>query len=84
MRCEELISAEQIQLRVRELAQEITDRYRGKKLVLIGVMKGAFVFLADLIRHIDPQEVDISVDFIAVSSYEGTKSSGTVRTGKDF
>lgn len=77
-----LISREEIQSRVRELAEQITRDYRDRDLVMVGVLKGAFVFLADLARHVD---LPLEVDFVAVSSYgKDTKSSGVVRIIKDI
>jgi len=71
-----------IDRRVLELGREITEQYSGKDLVVIGVLKGAFVFLADLIRAID---LDIAIDFLQVASYgQGHMSSGAVRIGKDI
>lgn len=71
-----------IQERVRSLAQQISVDYSGKKLVAIGVLKGAFIFLADLVRHIS---VSTQIDFVRVASYgAGTVSSGKVRIIKDI
>lgn len=79
---EVLISEEDIQERVLELAQQINADYDGKgELVIIGVLKGAFIFLADLARRLT---IPRSVEFIAVSSYgEGSVSSGAVRLVMD-
>lgn len=77
-----LISTEQIQARVREIGQQITRDYAGKNLHVVGVLKGACVFLSDLMRAID---LPVSVDFIGISSYgAATKSSGEVRITKDL
>ena len=77
-----LIRRMAIQKRVREVAQQITRDYKGQKVHLIGVLKGACVFLSDLIREIN---LDTSIDFIAVSSYgKGKQSSGQVRVLKDL
>jgi len=77
-----LVTREQIAQRVKELGQKISEDYKGKELVLIGVLKGAFIFLADLIREIT---IPVDMDFIAVSSYaDGTKTSGVVRIIKDM
>ena len=79
---EVLISADEIQHKIDSLAKEIAEDYRGKDLLLVGVLKGAFVFMADLARHID---LPIEFDFMAVSSYgSSTKSSGVVRILKDL
>jgi hypoxanthine phosphoribosyltransferase len=78
-----LISAEQIQSRIRELAAEIGRDYgEGGQLHLVCVLKGAFMFLADLVRAMD---MPVSLDFMALSSYaKGTTSSGEVRLLKDL
>ena len=77
-----LISADEIQDKIRELAKQITEDYSDKDLLLVGVLKGAFVFMSDLARQID---LPIEFDFMAVSSYgSATKSSGVVRILKDL
>ncbi|MGE5481919.1 MAG: hypoxanthine phosphoribosyltransferase [Bacteroidota bacterium] len=79
---EVLISASAIQGKVAELGQWITRDYQGKDLGLICILKGALIFMADLIRQI---ELPVTVDFMAISSYgAGTKSSGVVRILKDL
>jgi hypoxanthine phosphoribosyltransferase len=79
---EVLFSEEQIQTRLRELGAELTRQYQGKDLVLVGVLKGSCIFMADLMRHID---LPLKIDFMAVSSYkDGTKSTGDVEILKDL
>jgi hypoxanthine phosphoribosyltransferase len=79
---EVLIDEETLQGRIRELGAEITDDYRGRDLLLVGVLKGAIFFMADLMRAI---EVPCEVDFMAISSYgAGVDSSGVVRILKDL
>ena len=68
-----LITEQQIQDKLRELGEQITRDYEGRELLLLGVLKGAFIFLADLMREVGG---DVSCDFIAVSSYAGTTSTG--------
>src|SRR5262249_3139324 len=76
------VQADDLQHRIREMAEEIARDYEGKDLLLIGVLKGAFLFLADLMRHLD---VGCEVDFMAVASYgSSTESSGVVRILKDL
>ena len=76
-----LLTREEIDAMVKRLGAEITRDYAGKKLFLICVLKGGFVFMADLVRAID---LPLEVDFIAVSSYgSSTKTSGVVRLLKD-
>jgi hypoxanthine phosphoribosyltransferase len=77
-----LISAEDIQAKLAELGAQITRDYAGRSLLLVGVLKGAFVVMADLARHI---ALPLEFDFMAVSSYgAATKTSGVVRILKDL
>ncbi|HVF52124.1 MAG TPA: hypoxanthine phosphoribosyltransferase [Actinomycetota bacterium] len=79
---EVLISADEIQQKILGLAKQITDDYRDKDVLLVGVLKGAFVFMSDLAREI---KLPLEFDFMAVSSYgSATKSSGVVRILKDL
>ncbi len=79
---EVLYSANAISGRIREMGAEITREYNGKDLVLVGVLKGSCVFLADLMREID---LPLTIDFMSVSSYkDGTKSTGDVEIIKDL
>jgi hypoxanthine phosphoribosyltransferase len=79
---EVLVTAEQIDKRIAELAAEIDKNYAGKDLVLVGVLKGAVMFMADLSRAI---QIPVQMDWMAVSSYgSGTQSSGVVRILKDL
>ncbi len=77
-----LLSSEQIQDKIATLGKHITEDYRDKDLLLVGILKGAFVFMADLARSI---HLPIEFDFMAVSSYgSSTRSSGVVRILKDL
>jgi len=77
-----VVTGEAIQQRIVELGRDLTDDYRGKDLLILGVLRGAILFLADLIRAID---LPLSIDFMAVSSYgSSTKTSGVVRILKDL
>ena len=76
-----LISEAQLRERIAELGAAITRDYAGLPLKLVGVLKGSFVFLADLARAID---LPIKLDFIGTSSYQGTSSSGVVRITNDL
>ncbi len=76
-----LVSKEEIHDICQRLGKEITQDYQGKEIVLICVLRGAIVFLADLMREI---EVPCEIDFMSVSSYTGTKSSGDVKIVKDL
>lgn len=79
---EVLISEEDLSKRVHELGQLISRDYAGKKPAIVAVLKGSFVFLADLVRAID---IECTIDFLAVSSYgNGTSSSGVVQITSDI
>lgn len=75
-----LIDEAALQVRVREVAADIRADAGDEPILLLGVLKGAFMFMADLMRHIGG---DVTCDFIAVSSYEGTTSTGEVQLRKD-
>ena len=77
-----LLSEEQIRLKVKELAAQISKDYEGKNPVVVGVLKGVFMFFADMVRSID---VHCEVDFMCISSYGcGTTSSGNAEVRKDL
>ncbi|MCS7043785.1 MAG: hypoxanthine phosphoribosyltransferase [Bryobacteraceae bacterium] len=80
-RFEVLIPHERIQQRVAELGRQIAQDYAGRSLVMVGVLKGSFMFLADLIRHID---LPLRIEFIGTKSYEGTTTTGQVQLTKDL
>ena len=77
-----LITAEQLQARIGELAAQIDADYAGRELLLVGVLKGAIMVMADLARAM---HLPVQMDWMAISSYgSGTKSSGVVRILKDL
>ncbi|NPV26133.1 MAG: hypoxanthine phosphoribosyltransferase [Firmicutes bacterium] len=77
-----LITTEQIKQRVKEMGKEITRDYADRELLIVGILKGAFVFMADLVREIT---IPVALDFMDVSSYgSATESSGVVRIMKDL
>ena len=78
-----LLSEDVLRARIRELGAQITRDYAGRRLLVVGVLKGSLIFMADLLRAIG-SEVDVHVDFLAVSSYAGTASTGTVRVLLDL
>lgn len=79
---EVLITKEQIAERIVEVAKQISKDYEGKKPLVIGILKGAWIYLADLVRAMD---VNVQVDFMSVSSYgNGTVSSGSLTVVKDL
>ncbi len=79
---EVLVSAEDLQRRVAELGEQISRDYAGRRLLLVGVLKGAVFFLSDLMRYI---RIPVEVDFMAVASYgSATDASGVVRILKDL
>ena len=77
-----LISQEEIHAKVAEIGKKITEDFAGRKPVFVGVLKGCFIFMADLVREVN---LDCSVDFMSVSSYYGgTSTSGAVKITKDL
>lgn len=82
-RCVEriLITEEELIKRIRELGQVITEEYKEDAPLLVGLLKGSVPFLSELIKHID---LDIEYDFMDVSSYSGTESTGEIRVVKDL
>ena len=77
-----LISQEEIETRVNELAKQISKDYVGKEIRAIGILRGAFIFMSDLIRNIS---VPLSVDFMSISSYgDDSESGGVIRILKDL
>jgi hypoxanthine phosphoribosyltransferase len=77
-----LISEEELQAKVAELGQAITRDYAGEELTLVGVLKGSFLFMADLCRKI---ELPLTCDFLGLSSYHGrTRTSGVIRITSDL
>ena len=79
-----MIASDEIEGRVREIAAQIACEYKGEEVVLVGILKGAVIFMSDLARAIGP-EVDVRMDFMAVSSYgDASSSSGVVKIIKDM
>lgn len=79
---ETMISEDQLKAKVQELGKQIEKDFAGQELLVVGILKGASVFVADLIRNID---LDVNIDFMSVSSYgSSTESSGTVKILKDL
>lgn len=77
-----LMSEEQLQKRVREMGDELYDRFHDKDPIFVGVLKGCFIFMADLVRA---AQIKSEIEFIGVSSYNnGTKSSGVVQITRDL
>ena len=76
-----LFSEEDIKKRTRELGEQITRDYAGRDIICIGVLRGCFIFMADLMRYVT---VPCSVEFMAVKSYAGTTSTGAVQIQKDL
>jgi len=77
-----VVGEDELQARIAELGKEITEDYRDRVPLLVGVLKGAFVFMSDLARNID---LPVEIDFMSVSSYgSSTKTSGVVRIVKDL
>jgi hypoxanthine phosphoribosyltransferase len=76
-----LFSQEQLKERVSALAREISKDYRGKQPLMVGILRGSILFFADLLREIS---IDCTIDFMCLSSYHGTSSTGQVRTMLDL
>jgi len=76
-----LITEEELQKKTKELADVITEKFDGKFPLAIGVLKGAMIFMGDLLKRVDTH---IEMDFMDVSSYEGSKSTGEVKIIKDL
>jgi len=81
LKTKKLLDEETLAERVRELGSLITREYKGEELIIVGVLKGSFIFLADLVRSI---QLPLNIEFIGVSSYKGTESSGHVRITQDL
>ena len=81
MRLSPLISQDEIKTRVQKIGASLTDKFRGQDLVAVGVLKGSFMFYADLIRAIDS---DLTCDFVGVSSYTDMQSTGEVKVTLDL
>ena len=76
-----LLTEEQIQAKIRELGEILTEEYKDKDPVVVGVLKGVVVFYADMIRHI---KVPCQMDFMWISSYSGTHSTGNMMVRQDL
>jgi hypoxanthine phosphoribosyltransferase len=76
-----LITQDRLQQRISELGQEISQAYTDKDLAMIAILKGSFIFAADLLRSI---AITVTIDFMGISSYAGQQSSGVVRITKDL
>ncbi|MBD3168079.1 MAG: hypoxanthine phosphoribosyltransferase [candidate division Zixibacteria bacterium] len=76
-----LISKQDIDKRVSEIAEEINRDYEGKNPILVGVLKGSFIFLADLVRKLS---IPHQIDFLSLASYDNDSSSGVVRVNSDL
>ena len=76
-----LLTRKEIDDRIQEIGKKITEDYAGCDPVFVGVLKGCFIFMADLMRNVD---LPVSVDFMAVSSYSGVNSTGAVKINKDL
>ena len=77
---EVLLTEEQIQAKVKELAAQISKEYAGKDPVFVGVLKGVVIFFADMVRNID---IPCQIDFMTISSYSGTTTTGKTVVSKD-
>ena len=76
-----LLSEDQIKSKVKELAERISKDYAGKNPIFVGVLKGVVIFFADLVRNVD---IPCEIDFMSISSYSGTTSTGRTEIRKDL
>ena len=76
-----LLSENEIKERVKTLGKKITEDYKGKRPIFIGILNGCYVFLAALLREV---RLDVEVDFVKIRSYEGDSSTGTIKFRKDI
>lgn len=76
-----LISQEEIENKVSELAQKINTDYEGEELIIVGILKGAFIVISDLAKKL---KVDVTFDFMSINSYEGSESTGQIKIVKDL
>ena len=76
-----LIEQNQIEQKVKELAEKINKDYLGEELVIVGILKGAFIVISDIAKQLD---VDVTFEFMSIQSYEGTQSTGQIKIDKDL
>ena len=76
-----LYSMEELQTRIREMGNQISEDYKGKEIVIVSILKGAIFYTVDLMKNLKP---DVVLDFMKVSSYEGTESTGTINIKQDL
>ena len=75
-----LFTREQIERRAKEIGQQIAEDYKGQKVILVGILRGAVMWMSDVMKNVD---LDMTIDFMAVSSYGSSKkSSGIVKINK--
>ncbi len=76
-----LITKEEIENKISEIADEVNKKYQGEELVVIGILKGAFIVMSDLAKRL---QVDVTFDFMSIKSYYGSESSGQIKIVKDL
>ena len=76
-----LYSMEELQTRIREMGNQISEDYKGKEIVIVSILKGAIFYTVDLMKNL---KTDVVLDFMKVSSYEGTESTGTINIKQDL
>lgn len=79
-----LIDTEQIEHRNRKLVEDISGDFEGGDMVIIGILRGSFIFLADLVRQLFTRDIHPRIDFMTMQSYVGTESTGAVKIAKEF
>ena len=76
-----LYSMEELQTRIREMGNQISEDYKGNEIVIVSILKGAIFYTVDLMKNLD---LEVVLDFMKVSSYEGTESTGTINIKQDL
>ena len=76
-----LITKQEIENKISEISNKINEKYKGEELVVIGILKGAFIVMSDLAKQL---EVDVTFDFMSIKSYYGSESSGQIKIIKDL
>jgi hypoxanthine phosphoribosyltransferase len=76
-----LISQEEIENKVSELAKKINTDYEGEELIIVGILKGAFIVISDIAKKL---KVDVTFDFMSINSYDGSESTGQIKIVKDL
>ncbi len=82
MKIELFLTQQQISKRIKEIAEEIKNKHSDNKILLLGILKGSFVFMADLVRELSSKNMEIQIEFVEIKSYDGFSSTGIVKINK--